>query len=378
MNINWEKFLLLLASKVIETRISPLTDSRRKRAFVVDDSLYERGRSKHVEMLSRVFDHTTCRFKRGFEMLTLGWSDGNTFLPLAFRMMASATEKNMYCPKREGIDGRSLAAKRRKRATGGKPAALLTMLKQAIEAGVQASYILFDSWFATPALICSIASLGLDVVARLKAMHWQCYDYRGRRMSLETLYRKTAKGQGQRYGVLIRLVCENEPTTLARVVFIKCNNKRGWIALLSTDVSMSEDEIIQLYGKRWSIEVFFKACKSTLSLERELQTRSYDAIVAHATIVCCRHIMLAVQARLDEDVRSWGDLLYLCYAELADISFQLSLNLLLEEIAATIASSFSLALQDVKSAVLASSFPARSLGFASVRVCESCVHQKQP
>jgi hypothetical protein len=134
---------------------------------------------------------------------------------------------------------------------------------------------------------------------------------------------------------------------------------------------MSEHEIIRLYGKRWDIEVFFKACKSTLSLEKELQTRTYDAIVAHATIVCCRYIMLSVQARLDEDVRSWGDLLFLCFEELADISFQLSLKLLLEEIIANIASTFSLALDDVKNAILASSNPARSLGFAYVRVCES-------
>jgi hypothetical protein len=286
-------------------------------------------------------------------------------------MMASAKEENVYCPKREGLDGRTLAAKRRKQAVSGKPAALVDMLKRAIEAGIEASYVLFDSWFATPELIHKIMDLGLDVVTRLKAMNWRCYGYRGKRMSLETLYRKTANGQGRIYGVPIRFALNNELTVFAHVVFIKCNNKRGWLALLSTDGSMSNDEIIRLYGKRWGIEVFFKACKSSLSLEKELQTRSYDAIVAHATIVCCRYIMLTVQARLDEDIRSWGDLLFLCFEELADISFHMSLKLLLEEIAVLISSTFSLALADVKATILACSIPAHFLGLPHVRLCES-------
>lgn len=369
--INWEKFLLLLSAKVIRTRIAPLTSKARKRVFVLDDTVYERGRSKQVELLSRVFDHVTCRYKRGFQMLTLGWSDGNTFLPLGFRMMGSAKEKNVYCPQRDDLDSRTLAARRRKQAISGKPACVIDMLKRAIAAGVEASHVLFDSWFATPDMIHKIVALGLDAVTMLKATNWCCYRYGGKQISLEALYRKTAGSHGRLYDVPIRFASKEGSVIPARVVFVKCNNKRGWLALLSTDVSMSDQEIIQLYGKRWEIEVFFKACKSSLSLEKELQTRDYDAIVAHATIVCCRYIMLTVQARLDEDIRSWGDLMYLCFEELEDISFQQSLQLVLEEIISGISSAFSLALADVKNAILMCLKPAHPLGFAHVRVCES-------
>ncbi|QRF24485.1 hypothetical protein FY534_13255 [Alicyclobacillus sp. TC] len=35
-----------------------------------------------------------------------------------------------------------------------------------------------------------------------------------------------------------------------------------WLALLSTDISLSDDEVIRIYDKRWDIESFFKASKS--------------------------------------------------------------------------------------------------------------------
>jgi len=36
-----------------------------------------------------VFDHTDRKYKRGFRSLFMGWTDGATFLPLAFRHMSS-------------------------------------------------------------------------------------------------------------------------------------------------------------------------------------------------------------------------------------------------------------------------------------------------
>ena len=64
------------------------------------------------------------------------------------------------------------------------------------------------------------------------------------------------------------------------------NNRKDWIALISTDVTLSEEEIIRIYGKRWKIEVFFKTCKSMLNLGRECHSTSYDALTAHSCCIC--------------------------------------------------------------------------------------------
>jgi hypothetical protein len=116
----------------------------------------------------------------------------------------------------------------------------------------------------------------------------------------------------------------------ARIVYIRDrNNKKNWIALISTDMSLTEEEIIQLYGKRWDIEVFFKVCKSYLNLGKEFQGLSYDAITAHTAVVLTRYMILALEKRQNEDPRALGELFFLCYDEVADIQFSEALELIL-------------------------------------------------
>ena len=84
--IHWEKVLLLLALSVIE-RIRALTGEKRLTAIVIDDSPFSRNRSKKVELLAKVFDHVKHTYFMGFRMLTLGFTDGNTFIPFAQQLM---------------------------------------------------------------------------------------------------------------------------------------------------------------------------------------------------------------------------------------------------------------------------------------------------
>ena len=82
------------------------------------------------------------------------------------------------------------------------------------------------------------------------------------------------------------------------MVFVRHRSKKKeWLAILSTDRSLSEHEIVQIYGIRWDIEVFFKCTKSLLRLQKEFQERSYDLIISHTTIVFSRFIVLAWQHR---------------------------------------------------------------------------------
>lgn len=79
------------------------------------------------------------------------------------------------------------------------------------------------------------------------------------------------------------------------LVYVCNKNKRSdYLVLVSTDLTLSEEEIIQTYGKRWNIEVFFKMCKSYLKLGKETRSISYDALTAHTSIVFARYMMLAL------------------------------------------------------------------------------------
>jgi hypothetical protein len=57
--------------------VTKLTDDNRVNVFIVDETVYERKRSKKVELLAKVYDHAKDIHTYGFRLLTLGWSDGN-------------------------------------------------------------------------------------------------------------------------------------------------------------------------------------------------------------------------------------------------------------------------------------------------------------
>ncbi len=55
--------------------------------LVLDDSVIPRERSKKVKLLSRVYGHGTGRTVKGFNMPTLGWTDGYSFVPVGKRFL---------------------------------------------------------------------------------------------------------------------------------------------------------------------------------------------------------------------------------------------------------------------------------------------------
>ena len=212
------------------------------------------------------------------------------------------------------------------------------MLQSAKKMGIQANHVLFDSWFSYPATIIKIMKLNLNTVGRLKNTSKIKYNFEGDKKTLAQIYKSKRKRPGKSKYLLSvdAQIYDSEDATLdVKIVFVRDrNNKKKWIGIISTDLSLSEEEIIALYGKRWSIEVFFKVCKSYLNLAREFQGLSYDSMIAHTSIVMTRYIMLAVENRNNTDARTIGELFYISCAELEDIQFSdvilVLLNILME------------------------------------------------
>lgn len=107
----------------------------------------------------------------------------------------------------------------------------------------------------------------------------------------------------------------------AKLVFVRNRNNGGkWLALLCTDLSLPDKDVVRIYGKRWDIEVFFKMAKHYLKLDSEIQVRDFDAILAHSSIVMIRYIFLAVEQRHSSDDRTIGSLFLNTSEEIHDLS----------------------------------------------------------
>ncbi len=338
---NWIRFTSLLSREVAD-KIEPLTSSDRVNAFVIDDSLFERTSGKCTELASKVFDHCSMKFKTGYRLMTLGWTDGNTFLPVNSTLLASAKKNNQYCEERT-FDGRSIAAKRRKLAQMKGTEAMIELLKTAMSAGHKADYVLFDSWFSTPSQLLEIKSLGLDSIAMIRKSSKIRYTYNGEKLNLNKIYGLSKKRRGRsRYLLSVDVMIDNgEKSIPARIVCVRNNkNRKDWIAFICTNINLDPEEIIRIYGKRWQIELFFKTCKSTLNLVGECHSLSYDALTAHVAVVFARYLIVALEQRKSEDNRTLGKIFFFLSNELEDITFRHSMQILLEAMFASIGEIF--------------------------------------
>jgi hypothetical protein len=335
---NWMRFTTILSKKVADT-VEPLTNEDRINAFVVDDSLFERTSCKKTELGSRIFDHTSMKYRKGYRLMTLGWTDGNTFLPINSSLLASSKESNLIGPV-ETFDGRSLAAKRRKLAQMKGTDVMIELLKTAQVAGHHADYVLFDTWFSNPAQLLAVKELGLDSIAMIKKSSRIFYEYEGEMLSIKKLFGICKKRRGRsKYLLSVNVMVGNEQKIPAKIVCVRNKqNKKDWVAFICTNPDLSEEEIIRIYGKRWQIEVFFKTCKSYLQLISECHSLSYDALTAHVAIVFTRYLMIAIEQRRTEDNRTLGEIFFFFTDELMDItfgeSFQIILTAMMESICA--------------------------------------------
>lgn len=332
IQINWIRFTTLLASRIIKNAIVPLDSKDRANVLIIDDSMFERNRSKKVELLAKAYDHADHRYRFGFRMLTLGWSDGSTFLPVNSVLLSSENRKNRVNEAAD-VDKRTAGYKRRMLSIQKGTQAMLTLLRAAKTAAIPARYVLFDSWFSSPSTLHAVKSIGYDVIGMVKKTPKMFFRYHGEDMSLITIYNRNKKRRGRsRYLLCVPVdVVKDGETIPAKVVYVRNRNKRKeYLCLISTDTTLDENEIIRIYGKRWDIEVFFKVCKSYLNLSRECNSLSYDAMTAHTAVVFTRYMMLSLESRESNDNRSLGELFLYFSDEMSDITWMQAFQMLLQ------------------------------------------------
>ncbi len=160
-DLNWRNLHRLASARTIQSFKAP-----GKKAFVVDDTIAQRF-GKKMPSISSHFDHTTGRHMMGQQVLTLGLSCDEGFVPLDSELFISQTKATEL--HQSFKDGRSAVAKRYKTAQQGtKPEMVKSMVNRALNAGIVADYLLADAWFGTKAMIRLTQETALVPVLRMK------------------------------------------------------------------------------------------------------------------------------------------------------------------------------------------------------------------
>jgi hypothetical protein len=158
-----------------------------QKVLIADDTLL-RKTGKEMELVSYHFDHTRKRSHLGYQMLQVGYHNGMDFYPIDVSFHTSKSRPNENSKK---MDRRSNGWKRRKEAFEKKTNVVIHMLKRCWQTGIDARFVLFDSWFAYDTIIAHILDIGYGVICRLKRS-LERYLYKGSQLTLSQLWHDVA------------------------------------------------------------------------------------------------------------------------------------------------------------------------------------------
>ena len=309
--------------------------TKQDNCFIIDSSVLAK-RGKSMEHVSFVYDHSQGKAVNGYELVTLGLITPTNFYPLDFSYRFSKTRYQQAQQAAELEPTGHLAKRIREAEALKKPDLAIRMLKDAKAKGIPASYLLVDSWFASPKFFKNVSGSQLHTIARLKNNKTR-YLHENKWLRLAELYDAVKDNlvKDKKLGCLLRPIrtqCRNG--VAGQIVFVKgykepdidntCGRKKSqqpkWIALFSTDRKLSAREVVKKYILRWSIEVFFKEAKQRLGLGKE-QSRSFAAQLFSTTQAFVRYSILAYLLEQEPSHHSIGDMFHQIEQETGTVSF---------------------------------------------------------
>lgn len=313
--INWRKIVLLFAKQFARIAKQKSIDHDAKnqtpKMLIVDDTQLDKS-GKKAELIGKVFDHCTHAYSLGMKVLTLGFWDGKSFLPIDFSIHNEPTKK-----QNRGLKAKELKAqfsKQRDEDTSGalrirevsesKIEMAITMIKAAIKNGFIPQYVLADSWFIADEFLKSIRNIKkkladkIHVIGIMKTNRILCLNGKNIKADyIPEIKQKLIQKNRKLKCSYIPLIVDYKGTEL-KVFFVKMNGQNSWKMLIATDKTLSFTLAMKYYQIRWSIEVFFKDAKQNLHLGK-CQSPDFDAHIASISICFMNYMLLALAKRFE-------------------------------------------------------------------------------
>ena len=340
-DLDWRRLHLAVALQAIRA----MPTSTGPKALVLDDAIKIRH-GKKMTRVSSHFDHTSVRHVMGQQVLTLGLSGEEGFVPLDSELFISAAKaKTLHQPFQ---DGRSRAAKRYRIARDQTKLQMAqAMIHRAMRAGIKADYLLAAAWFGHKTTIRMAEESWLTAVVRIKkdAMKYRYTEFRQgqaihRDVEVKAWYQMAIRGHwekipGQPYqakALDVGLNLSESPKEPERWIKVRLLLVRGvvngekaqagkhdWVVFLTTDPNLAPQRILELYALKWAVEVYFKEAKQHLGFLKE-QSNHYAAYIASIHLTAIRFCRLVI-AKITHPASGMADIRQRLSANARQISF---------------------------------------------------------
>lgn len=197
----------------------------------------------------------------------------------------------------------SAGYQRKLEADQSKSGNVVSMLRRVINRGFVFDYVLFDSWFFSKEILASIESFHsrciklIAMVKMNKTLYKDCFDnQQGKAGELRKKYRKKSK-RSRKFNAIYIMVPVWYDNRRLNMFFIRIGNGNKWKCLITNDLNLNFNKLMEIYHIRWSIEVFFKDAKQYLQLGK-CQCNNFDSQIGAATLAMMQYIMLLLYKQM--------------------------------------------------------------------------------
>jgi hypothetical protein len=224
--------------------------------LIIDDSIAEKPYTDENEIICWHYDHSQGRSVKGINFVTCLYHANGYSLPVGFSIVAKT---QYYIDKKDG--------KRKRRSPVSKNEYYRDLLRVAKGNQLPFNYVLSDVWYSAAENMMFIKhDLDKDFIMPLKA---------NRKVALSEQAKRD--GQWVRLDQLtleantpleIYLESVDFPLLLVQQVFANEDDSTGLQYLVSSDTTLTGDQITTIYRKRWNVEPYHKSLKQNASLEK--------------------------------------------------------------------------------------------------------------
>jgi len=248
-------------------------------AMIVDDSISEKPYTDENDIVCWHYDHSHHCTVKGINFLTSLYHSQGVSLPVGFALVAKTEH---YIDQQDG------QAKRRSPIS--KNEHYRTLLEQAVKNQIPFRYVLNDVWYASAENMMFIQhALGKDFIMPIKSnrkVAWSLTDkQQGRYVQVETLALEA------NVTATIYLEGVDFPLLLVKQVFVNEDGSKGILYLVTSDTTLSYDDITTIYQRRWNVEPYHKSLKQNASLEKS-PTQTVTTQTNHFFAALCAFIKL--------------------------------------------------------------------------------------
>lgn len=222
--------------------------------LIFDDSVEEKRYTDENELICWHWDHTIGKSVKGINQLTLIYYSQDITIPIGLEFIKKTELR---------FDKKSNKDKRYSKKD--KNEYFREMLLVAKNNGIKYKYSMTDSWYFNKDNINFIKlTLQKDIIMAYKATTHLFMSKEDMTNGLNI----DIKSLKDKESILVYIKGVEFALKLSKQVLKDQNDKEIDIYLITSDLTLDNDDIFKLYRKRWKIEEFFKSMKSNCSYSK--------------------------------------------------------------------------------------------------------------